>query len=376
MSAARSSAARSRSRRRRARRGTRSPITGSCSAGSWHARSARSRGAAAAAGHAWCKATRRARSEGRAPRSRSPTIRPARVLAKSGVARAPATTPRELAARLAETRHAAAADVGELVELYYAVRVGTTRRRRRRGARAAARRHDPKHRAASGRASSQRGVTPDRRGHSHDPAKLAPMSARSPVGCPADPRVIRTIVVEPWRPYPCRERTPMRSVSFRAALTVMVIGATSVTAHADTGSLPNGAALQFYQEFLFEVLNPATHGGVDPAQPLKPPNSLWTYFNLAHCQCDEPANPHGRYDGHRRRRSRPSRDAVRLEAVAESPGHRRPFTCRSRSGSARAATPMRRPASCSAASSTTLASPISTRCIHRAARRSSICSIS
>ncbi len=82
----------------------------------------------------------------------------------------------------------------------------------------------------------------------------------------------------------------MRSVSLRVALTAVVASLASGIALADTGSLPNGATITFYQEFLFEVANPATHGGVDPAQPLKVPNSLWTYFNYAHCVCDEPQN--------------------------------------------------------------------------------------
>ncbi len=47
-----------------------------------------------------------------------------RALAKSGVARAPSTTPRELAAKLETSGHAAAREVGELVELYYAAEWG------------------------------------------------------------------------------------------------------------------------------------------------------------------------------------------------------------------------------------------------------------
>lgn len=48
----------------------------------------------------------------------------AKTLAKAGVVRAPATTPRELAARMAERGDPAAAEVRELTELYYAAEWG------------------------------------------------------------------------------------------------------------------------------------------------------------------------------------------------------------------------------------------------------------
>ena len=66
-----------------------------------------------------------------------------------------------------------------------------------------------------------------------------------------------------------------------------------------TGTLPNGATLDFRREFLHEVDNPATHPdtgelpGTVAAQPLKLPDSLWTYFNFAHCVCDEPGDSYG-----------------------------------------------------------------------------------
>src|SRR5262249_19148865 len=58
-----------------------------------------------------------------APRARSAIARAydqaARALAKAGIVRAPATTPRELAARLADPRNPTAAYVDELTDLYY-----------------------------------------------------------------------------------------------------------------------------------------------------------------------------------------------------------------------------------------------------------------
>lgn len=64
----------------------------------------------------------------------------------------------------------------------------------------------------------------------------------------------------------------------------------TTTTGTTTGSLPGGATLDFRRLFLFENHNPATHGGVDPAEPEKVPDSLWFYFNYAHCVCDEPNN--------------------------------------------------------------------------------------
>ena len=70
-------------------------------------------------------------------------------------------------------------------------------------------------------------------------------------------------------------------------------------AGVSSGTLPNGATLDFRREFLHEVDNPATHPdtgelpGTVAAQPLKVPDSLWTYFNFAHCVCDEPGDSYG-----------------------------------------------------------------------------------
>jgi hypothetical protein len=50
-----------------------------------------------------------------------------RVLAKAGFARTSSVTPRELAARMRNAGHAAADDVAELTELYYAAEWGARR---------------------------------------------------------------------------------------------------------------------------------------------------------------------------------------------------------------------------------------------------------
>jgi len=50
-------------------------------------------------------------------------------------------------------------------------------------------------------------------------------------------------------------------------------------AMADSGMLPNGATLTFDKLFIHEDGNPKL---VEPAHL---PDSLWNYFNLAHCQC-------------------------------------------------------------------------------------------
>ena len=62
---------------------------------------------------------------------------------------------------------------------------------------------------------------------------------------------------------------------------VAVLAAASV-AHADGGSLPGGATITYAELWLHEDNNP------DLALPKQTPNSLWLYFNLAHCQCSQP----------------------------------------------------------------------------------------
>nr|HEX4314621.1 MXAN_2562 family outer membrane beta-barrel protein [Kofleriaceae bacterium] len=90
----------------------------------------------------------------------------------------------------------------------------------------------------------------------------------------------------------------------RFAFVLAIVCAIGGVAHAQdagvsSGSLPNGATLDFRREFLHEVDNPATHPdtgelpGQIAAQPLKLPDSLWTYFNFAHCVCDEPGDAYG-----------------------------------------------------------------------------------
>jgi len=53
---------------------------------------------------------------------------------------------------------------------------------------------------------------------------------------------------------------------------------TAVGAHAD-GMLPDGGQLKFNRLFLHEDNSEA------PAEPQKDPDSIWNYFNLAHCVC-------------------------------------------------------------------------------------------
>ncbi|HEY0994163.1 MAG TPA: MXAN_2562 family outer membrane beta-barrel protein [Kofleriaceae bacterium] len=50
-------------------------------------------------------------------------------------------------------------------------------------------------------------------------------------------------------------------------------------ATADSGMLPNGATLTFDKLFIHE------DGNKDLVEPKIKPDSLWKYFNLAHCQC-------------------------------------------------------------------------------------------
>src|ERR1043165_8206567 len=62
-------------------------------------------------------------------------------------------------------------------------------------------------------------------------------------------------------------------------VTVLVLLAASRVASADMGTLPNQAVLAFDRLFLHE------DGNTELKEPAVTPNSLWKYFNLAHCQC-------------------------------------------------------------------------------------------
>ncbi len=65
-------------------------------------------------------------------------------------------------------------------------------------------------------------------------------------------------------------------------LLLAILCGTAAVAHADTGSLPNGAMLQFTgKTWLHEDNNK------DNALPKQDPTSTWEYFNLAHCQCSQ-----------------------------------------------------------------------------------------
>src|SRR5262245_40802165 len=62
-------------------------------------------------------------------------------------------------------------------------------------------------------------------------------------------------------------------------VTVLVLLAASRVATADSGSLPNGATLKFDKIYIHE------DGNKDLVEPKDLQESLWNYFNLAHCQC-------------------------------------------------------------------------------------------
>src|SRR5947208_2535188 len=63
---------------------------------------------------------------------------------------------------------------------------------------------------------------------------------------------------------------------------VLVVCLATSVAHADSGTLPNGATLMFNRLFLHE------HNSVDDVLPETTPTSLYHYFNLAHCVCGQP----------------------------------------------------------------------------------------
>jgi hypothetical protein len=57
-------------------------------------------------------------------------------------------------------------------------------------------------------------------------------------------------------------------------------------AHAQTSALPDGSTLSFVRLYLHEG------NSMTLVQPKQLPNSLWNYFNYAHCVCSDPAVPH------------------------------------------------------------------------------------
>ena len=63
---------------------------------------------------------------------------------------------------------------------------------------------------------------------------------------------------------------------------LLCIGSTAARAQTATSSLPDGSTLNFIRIYLHEG-NSATL-----VQPKQLPNSLWNYFNFAHCVCAEP----------------------------------------------------------------------------------------
>lgn len=67
---------------------------------------------------------------------------------------------------------------------------------------------------------------------------------------------------------------------------VLVVLATSRVASADMGSLPNGTTVTFDKLYIHE------DGSKTAELPKTDPDSLWKYFNMAHCQCAKamPAN--------------------------------------------------------------------------------------
>jgi hypothetical protein len=70
-----------------------------------------------------------------------------------------------------------------------------------------------------------------------------------------------------------------RFVPVTVLVLLAVLLASGRVASADMGSLPNGAVLTFNRLFLHE------EGSVKLIEPKHVPESLWNYFNLAHCRC-------------------------------------------------------------------------------------------
>src|SRR3954471_19658893 len=70
----------------------------------------------------------------------------------------------------------------------------------------------------------------------------------------------------------------------KAPMRLLVSGLILLTAGiaaADPGTLPDGSQITFNRLFLHEG-NSETR-----VQPAKDPDSLWAYFNLAHCVCSQ-----------------------------------------------------------------------------------------
>ena len=196
----------------------------------------------------------------------------ARTLAKSGAVREPATTPRELAAALDARGAAAAAQVRELVDLYYAAEWGG---RRDPGDESRAAALALEIRAALAAAAPRDEVTsrttvpvPEWQRVSWRCAKLSDRSERDS----NDRR--RSIDGPPL----CKEATPMSRPSMRiAGLLAVALTGLSAIAVADTGSLPSGM-ITF--PFLF------IHENGSAAQAIaSTPTVQAQYFNLAHCVC-------------------------------------------------------------------------------------------
>lgn len=75
---------------------------------------------------------------------------------------------------------------------------------------------------------------------------------------------------------PCRAAAITRSVHGAVLLVVLAV---SGLAHAQGTTLPNGTTLSFDKLYIHEG------GSTDAVLPRTDPDSLWHYFNLAHCQC-------------------------------------------------------------------------------------------
>src|SRR5262249_52868014 len=74
----------------------------------------------------------------------------------------------------------------------------------------------------------------------------------------------------------------MSSPMMRSGVLVLCVCAGVSVAHADaTGTLPNGAELHYNRLLIHENNNP------NLAPPIKDPDSIWHYFNMAHCLCSQ-----------------------------------------------------------------------------------------
>ena len=63
---------------------------------------------------------------------------------------------------------------------------------------------------------------------------------------------------------------------------VVMLAATRVASAQGATTLPDGSTISFDKLYIHE-------DGGDLVEPKKPPDSLWNYFNLAHCQCSKDA---------------------------------------------------------------------------------------